>query len=211
MKKLLFLVALFSYSFLSAYANDLLKITTNGMFNSNSFGAKTLNTKEMQEIKGGYQLYTIDDSPNGLMIAIAIPNDTTELSSIRANNGKLISFLPDTNTVGICGLGVTECYQNKTTKSHWENNIARFYQYTSALGPYTLAQGYYLSFIVSRNIGINAQGQRYSYFTYTPTAINLYNGSVGYPNTSLDNPIIREIKANVEKNFTDRLGGLWIR
>lgn len=211
MKKLLFLVALFSYSFLSAYANDLLKIATNGMFNSNSFGAKTLNTKEMQEIKGGYQLYTIDDSPNGLMIAIAIPNDTTELSSIRANNGKLISFLPDTNTVGICGLGVTECYQNKTTKSHWENNIARFYQYTSALGPYTLAQGYYLSFIVSRNIGINAQGQRYSYFTYTPTAINLYNGSVGYPNTSLDNPIIREIKANVEKNFTDRLGGLWIR
>ncbi|MFW5606889.1 MAG: bacteriocin [Campylobacter hyointestinalis] len=211
MKKLLFLVALFSYSFLSAYANDLLKIATNGMFNSNSFGAKTLNTKEMQEIKGGYQLYTIDDSSNGLMIAIAIPNDTTELSSIMASNGNLISFLPDTNTVGICGLGITECYQNKATKAHWESNIARFYQYTSALGSYTLAQGYYLSFIVSRNIGINAQGQRYSYFTYTPTVINLYNGSVGYPNTGLNNPIVREIKANVEKNFTDRLGGLWIR
>ncbi|CUU83293.1 hypothetical protein [Campylobacter hyointestinalis] len=210
MKKLLFSVALFAIVSLSAYANDLLKIATNGMFNSNSFGAKTLNTKEMQGIKGGYQLYTIDNSPNGLMMAIAIPNDTTELSSIRASNGKLISFLPDTNTVGICGLGITECYQNKATKAHWESNIARFYQYTSALGSYTLAQGYYLSFIVSRNIGINAQGQRYSYFN-TPTAINLYNGSVGYPSTSLDNPIIREIKANVEKNFTDRLGRLWIR
>ncbi|PPB54953.1 hypothetical protein [Campylobacter hyointestinalis] len=70
MKKLLF----FSCLILSAYANDLLKIATNGMFNSNSFGAKTLNTKEMQEIKCGYQLYTIDNSPNGLMMAIAIPN-----------------------------------------------------------------------------------------------------------------------------------------
>ncbi|ARR00197.1 bacteriocin [Campylobacter porcelli] len=211
MKKLSIGVFLTILLTINIKASDLLSIATNGMFNSNSFGAKTLNTKEMQEIKGGYQLYTIDNSSNGLMMAIAIPNDTTELSSIRASNGKLISFLPNTNTVGICGLGVTECYQNKTTKTHWESNIARFYQYTSALGPYTLAQGYYLSFIVSRNIGINAQGQRYSYFRYIPTAINLYNGSVGYPNTSLDNPIIREIKANVEKNFTDRLGGLWIR
>lgn len=192
-------------------ANDLLNIATNEVFNNNSFGVKILNDQEMHDIKGGYQLYTINDSSNGLMMAIAIPNDVTELSSIRASNGNLISFLPDTNTVGICGLGITECYQNKATKTHWESNIARFYQYTSALGPYTLAQGYYLSFIVIRNIGVNEQGQRYSYFTYRPTAINLYNGSIGYPNTSLDNPIIKEIKLNVENNFISKLGGLWIR
>ncbi|QQF52957.1 hypothetical protein HHI31_09015 [Campylobacter fetus subsp. venerealis] len=210
MKKMVILPILSAILSTGIFANDLLSIATNGAFNSNSLGVKTLSTEEMKKVKGGYTLYTIDDSAYGIMIAIAAPNDLYELGVLRNSDGTLAGFLPTTTSVGICALGVTGCYQNKATGTHWESSQARFLQYTDALGPYTLAQGYYLSFIVSRNIGTNAQGQRYSYFTYTPAAINLYSGKVGYINASLNNPIIREIKANVEKDFTDRLGGLWI-
>lgn len=166
----------------------------------------------MRKIQGGYELITVGDYEYGIMMAIAKPDDFYELSVKRNDNdGTLAGFLPNTTSVGICGLNITECYENKATRTHWKRNEERFLQYADALGPYKLSLGYYLSFLVIRNIGVSDLGQRYSYFTYKPAAVNLYNGSVSYPYTSLDNPIIHEIKTYVQKDFTDSLGGLWIK
>lgn len=57
MKKLSISVFMATLLAINIKASDILSIATNRIFNSNSFGFKTLNTKEMQEIKGGYQVY----------------------------------------------------------------------------------------------------------------------------------------------------------
>lgn len=72
MKKLSIGVFMATLLAINIKASDILSITTNGIFNSNSFGVKTLNTKEMQEIKGGYQVYEMMLSNNELAV-IAVP------------------------------------------------------------------------------------------------------------------------------------------
>ena len=83
-------------------------------------------------------------------------------------------------------------------------------QYINALGPYTLAEGHLLSFIVKRNIGVSDKGQRYTYFTYFTAAYDLKDNSIHPISSSfnLENQIIKELRNHSQKNFEKSLGGL---
>ncbi|WP_096014855.1 bacteriocin [Campylobacter lanienae] len=186
-------------------ASDILSIATNGMFNSNSFGVKTLNTKEMQEIKGGYQTYEMILSNNELAV-IAVPIWNRELPiSISDTTIGLMSDEQLRLYAGICGLNQVSCNTSSYDAKH------RLNQLLSVIGtnPYQNMLGY----TVKRNIGYNNNG-RYVYFSYGAAQFyapqGVPNGSYYRINSSEilnNNMIIKELRDNFKTKFERLLNG----
>ncbi|MEE3744499.1 bacteriocin [Campylobacter porcelli] len=205
MKKLSIGVFLTILLAINIKASDLLSIATNGMFNSNSFGAKTLNTKEMQEIKGGYQAYEMILSNNELAV-IAVPIWNRELPiSISDTTIGLMSDEQLRLHAGICGLNQVSCNTSSYDAKH------RLNQLLSVIGtnPYQNMLGY----TVKRNIGYNNNG-RYVYFSY---GVAQFYAPQGVPNGSYyrinssgilnNNMIIKELRDNFKTQFERLLNG----
>lgn len=57
MKKSLFALSLVASLLGNAFAMDLISIATNGAFNENSLGVKTLSDQEMSEVVGGFRYF----------------------------------------------------------------------------------------------------------------------------------------------------------
>ena len=114
----------------SSNAKDLLDLATNGAINQGD--VKILNNNEMKNIKGGYltQFSILTNTQTVKEIAvIALPDPHTEIGMGFDANGN-IAYVSD---YGLCGLGVTNCYYNETTKTHLQQNKNRFEEYAKAL------------------------------------------------------------------------------
>lgn len=207
----LFKVTLLSVLLLtSSNAKDLLGLATNGAISQGD--VKILNNNEMKNIKGGYEIVTKVFDDQGFAVAVAWPSDMYELGAFRDPKSQKLLYLYSDATSGLCKLGVEKCYQNEATFTHSEQSRDRLMQYINALGPYTLAEGHLLSFIVKRNIGVSHLGKRYTYFTYFTAAYDLKDNSLHPISSSfnLENPIVKELRDNAQISFEKSLGGLKI-
>ena len=191
-------------------ASDLLYKSTGGILSDSSIGVRQLNTDEMNKVRGGYEIVTQVFDNQGFAIAVAWPSDPFELGAYRDPRSKKLLYLYPDATSGLCKPGLVKCYQNESTFTHSEQSRDRLMQYINALGPYTLAEGHLLSFIVKRNIGVSDKGQRYTYFTYFTAAYDLKDNSIHPISSSfnLENQIIKELRNHSQKNFEKSLGGL---
>ena len=190
MKKL-FKVALVSAIMAGSLgANDFLAKITNGTLSDNQTGVTTLNETAMGKIKGGYEVEAYN--LGSFAIAVALPHFTNELG-----------YHPNYDTMmqmdrGLCPMGVTECFYNKETKSHLEQNRNRLRAYVQALTPSYVPAHYALAFTVTKHPIIKKDGSRDVYFSYGVAAVNYQHGTVhpiSVPTGTIDNNVIlRELR-----------------
>ena len=185
----------------SSNAKNLLDLATNGAINQGD--VKILNNNEMKNIKGGYltQFSILTNTQTVKEIAvIALPDPHTEIGMGFDANGN-IAYVSD---YGLCGLGVTNCYYNETTKTHLQQNKNRFEEYAKALmgtyAPWLHGVGY----TVKREIKVSDRGTRYALFTYGIGAYNRATHEFHKINSSFaleNNTIIKELRDNFKNDM----------
>ncbi|OUT12608.1 bacteriocin-type signal sequence domain-containing protein [Campylobacter concisus] len=185
----------------SSNAKDLLNFATNGTANKSE--VKILTDNEMKDAKGGYITSGIINIGNKAIV-IALPDFNNEIMLRQDENGRLVQLEP-----GLCSIGKTECYYNKNTQSHLQQNKNRMQEYANAfLNTYNYRY-HGLVYTVTREIKTSDRGVRYPLFTYGVEAYNRLTGTFHKINSSAvlnNNMIIRELRDNYKVQMENGLG-----
>ena len=203
MKKFLNIALLASLLISSALADeDLLAKLTNGALSDNSKGVKVLNLDEMKEVKGGYQVFLINNASN------------YQIGSIRITESMVIAVPTpfEIYSGGVCDMGVTtDCYipgskQAYGRYEHYTSSKNRYKELISATNNNPTTQ--FVAFTLKRTMNWTNPYSPTVYYTTGASTVGLTsNGSIYKINSNIgNNTMVREMSAAFQQQLKQGMG-----